>query len=72
MITTIDKSFLDFAEKEIKNQMLTFLKRPMEEIEVERLAKEVVKKIDWDNSALMHKGLSWIAKKYLEQMEMQS
>jgi len=29
------------------------------------LAKYVIPKIDWENEALMHKGLGWIAKNYL-------
>ncbi len=69
MITTVDRTFLDFAEKEIKAQMMMLSKKPIEEFEAEKLAKEVVRKIDWNNSALMHKGMSWIAKNYLEQVE---
>ncbi|GAA4296288.1 hypothetical protein GCM10023142_34890 [Anaerocolumna aminovalerica] len=28
-------------------------------------AKDIVKSIDWNNSALLHKGLSWITQNYL-------
>lgn len=29
------------------------------------IAEKIVKTIDWDNSVLMHKGISWMAKDYL-------
>lgn len=41
----VDRTFLDFAEKEIKTQMMMLSKKPMGESEAEKLAKEVVKKL---------------------------
>lgn len=35
-----------------------------------QIAKEIISLIDWNNSALMHKGLSWMTKNYLVQKNM--
>ena len=32
-----------------------------------KLSESVMPKIDWENEALMHKGLGWIAKNYVSQ-----
>ena len=37
---------------------------------VYKTAKEIVVSTDWNNSALMHKGLSWMARNYLLQKNM--
>ena len=37
----------------------------IEESKAIQIAKEIISLIDWNNSALMHKGLSWITKNYL-------
>lgn len=34
--------------------------------EASDLAAELIDIIDWDNSALMHKGISWITEFYLK------
>lgn len=65
---TVNKDFMDFTEKEMTNQLIRFSKESLKEDEAKVMAKDIVKKIDWNNSALMHKGLSWIAKNYLEQV----
>lgn len=65
MNTTVSKPFVEFAEKEIQIQILRFTKNSILEEKSKELAKEVVSIIDWDDSALMHKGLSWIAKNFL-------
>lgn len=33
--------------------------------EMESLSEEILKEIDWDNPALMHKGIAWIVDFYL-------
>ena len=33
--------------------------------EASKLSEDLIKKIDWDDSALMHKGIAWITKSYL-------
>ena len=68
-MTTINKDFISFAEKEMTAYVIRF-SNDMEEGKASQVAKEIVKLIDWNNSALMHKGLSWIAKKYLTQQKM--
>lgn len=62
-----NKEFIAFAEKEMESQVIRFSKKPLSSKKTKSLAKEIVSKIDWNNSALMHKGLSWIAKNYLKQ-----
>lgn len=41
-----------------------------EENKASQISSDIVKVIDWNNSALMHKGLSWMAKSYLIQQNM--
>lgn len=41
-----------------------------EESQASQVSDDIVKVIDWNNSALMHKGLSWIAKNYLMKRNM--
>jgi hypothetical protein len=65
MNTTVSEPFVEFAEKEIQIQILRFTKNSILEEKSKELAKEVVSIIDWDDLALMHKGLSWIAKNFL-------
>lgn len=33
--------------------------------EASKIAEDLIKKIDWDDSALMHKDIAWITKSYL-------
>lgn len=65
MNATINKPFIEFAEKEMQTQIAKFTKDAVLEEKAKELAKEVVSTIDWNDSALMHKGLSWIAKNFL-------
>ena len=44
---------------------MRFAKNSILEEKSKELAKEVVSIIDWNDSTLMHKGLSWIAKNFL-------
>lgn len=68
-MTIVNKEFIDFAEKEIVAYVMKF-SSGMEESKASQVAKEIVKLIDWNNSALMHKGLSWMAKNYLIKQNM--
>lgn len=55
----IDNEFLEFAKIELKKYIAnTNVDR------VDELADEILQAIDWNNSALMHKGFSWIVKHY--------
>ena len=59
----VNKSFLEFVEKEMQVQIFNFTKNNIAEEKAKDLAKEIVSIVDWNDSTLMHKGLSWIAKK---------
>ena len=60
------QKFLNFAEKQIREQVIKFAKTDLSDKEIDDLAKEITGKIDWESEPLMHKGLSWITKNYLE------
>ena len=66
MTTVKNKQFTEFVEKELTTRVM-LLSKNISKNKACQLAKEIVQVIDWDNSALMHKGLSWIAKNYLLQ-----
>lgn len=68
-MTTVNKEFVTFTEKELTSIVMRFL-NTIEEKKASQISKEIVKMIDWNNSALMHKGLSWMAKNYLLQQKM--
>ncbi|MEE0929921.1 MAG: hypothetical protein UIM53_02840 [Acutalibacteraceae bacterium] len=60
-----DEKFLKLARREIADE-LVFFSEDVKEDEAAQIANELVEKIDWNNKALMHKGFSWIAIRYLE------
>lgn len=62
-MSTINKEFLNFAEDELTNNVINL--GNFEKAKAKQIAKEIVKIIDWDNSALMHKGFTWMVKNYL-------
>lgn len=62
-MSTINKEFLNFAEDELTNNVINL--GNFEKAKAKRIAKEILKIIDWDNSALMHKGFTWMVKNYL-------
>lgn len=66
---TISKEYVDFTEKELTSIIMRFL-NTIEESKANQISTEIIKLIDWNNSALMHKGLSWMAKNYLIQQNM--
>lgn len=63
---TMNREVITLAESEITTWVMEFSKN-RDINDAEKLAKLIVSKIDWKNSALMHKGLSWITKNYLVQ-----
>lgn len=63
-MTTANKEFIEFTERELTVIVLHFI-NTIEENKASQISKEIVKLIDWNNSALMHKGLSWMVKNYL-------
>ena len=42
----------------------------LEEKRANGIAEEILQTVDWDNSVLMHKGLSWMAKNYLKKQNL--
>ena len=68
-MTTMNKEFVDGVERELVSIVMRLVST-MEEVKASQIAKEIIVLIDWNNSALMHKGLSWIAKNYLLQKNM--
>ena len=43
--------------------------KDIEENRANRIAEEILQVVDWNSSALMHKGFSWMAKNYLNQQK---
>lgn len=69
MTTTVNNNMVDFAQKELTSIVMR-LANITEENEARKISGNIVKAIDWNNSALMHKGLSWMAKNYLVKQNM--
>ena len=69
-MSTVNKEFIDFVQTEMTKEVLRFSKESLDDTAAACISKDIVAKIDWQNSALMHKGLSWIAKNYLQQMQL--
>lgn len=69
MTTTISKEMLDYTRKELPDIVMRFLNMT-EESKANQISNEIIDVIDWNNSALMHKGLSWIVKNYLLKQNM--
>mgnify|MGYP001011949289 CR=1 FL=1 len=65
-MTMVNKDFLIYAESELTSELMYFSN--LELNQANQLAKNLVNKIDWNNSALMHKGFSWIAKNSIAQL----
>lgn len=60
-----NKEFLAFVEKEVAENVKYYI-NGVSTKRADEIAKDIVKLIDWDSSALMHKGLSWITQNYLK------
>ena len=67
-MNTIDEKFINQAIKEMTTELVRFSNGTLDTVKSTELAKLIVSEIDWSNSALMHKGISWIAKSYLEKL----
>lgn len=66
MSTNIE--FIKFAEVKMAKEIAAYGQGKIDNNKSLELAKVVVSEIDWNNSALMHKGFSWIAKSFLEKV----
>ena len=67
--TTISNDMLDFIKKELASIVMR-LTNITEESKANQISNDIVNVIDWNNSALMHKGLSWMARNYLIKQNM--
>ena len=67
-MNTIDEKFINQTIKEMTTELVRFSNGTLDTVKSNELAKVAVSEIDWSNSALMHKGISWIAKNYLEKL----
>lgn len=68
-MTTVSKEMIDFAKNEL-TVIVMRLANITEEAKASKISGDIVNVIDWNNSALMHKGLSWMAKNYLMKQNM--
>ena len=64
----LKKEFLEYAEEKITRELIGFSNNTLDKNKAKEIAHELVLSIDWENSALMHKGFCWIAKNYIENM----
>lgn len=63
-MTIVSKEMIEFVKSELTAIVMRMV-NTMEKSKAEQISDDIVKIIDWNNSALMHKGLSWMAKNYL-------
>lgn len=63
-MTTINKDMVEYTKKELTSIVMRLI-TTIEEDKANQISNEIIEIIDWNNSALMHKGLSWMAKNYL-------
>ncbi len=68
-MTTVSNEMIEFAKKEFTSIIMRLV-NSIEESRANQISDDIVKVIDWNNSALMHKGLPWMAKNYLIQQNM--
>lgn len=60
----MSKKVLGIVKKRIK-QILIVHNSELSEYQLDNLTNHTISLIDWDNSALMHKDLSWIVRELL-------
>lgn len=65
-MTTVSNETIESARIELVSIIMRLV-NTIEEGKASQIANDIVRLIDWNNSALMHKGLSWMAKNYLIQ-----
>lgn len=63
-MSTINKKLEDYTKSEMTVVVMRML-NTSDEDKARAISNDIVNIIDWNNSALMHKGLSWMAKNYL-------
>lgn len=65
MITNQQDRFNKYVESTLERELIILSKNQLTKESANEKAKDIASKIDWNNSALMHKGLTWIANNYL-------
>lgn len=65
-MTMVSNEMIEFAKTELTSIIMRLV-NTIEESRASQISNEIIGIIDWNNSALMHKGLSWMAKNYLIQ-----
>jgi len=65
MITNQQDKFNEYVENTLERELIRLSNNQLTKDSANKKAKEIASKIDWNNSALMHKGLTWIANNYL-------
>lgn len=68
-MNTVSTEMVEFTKKELTSIVMR-LANITEEAKAKQISNEIVEVTDWNNSALMHKGLSWMAKNYLMKQNM--
>ena len=68
-MNTVSTEMIEFAKKELTSIVMRLSSITIE-AKANHISNDIVKVIDWNNSVLMHKGLSWIAKNYLMKQNM--
>lgn len=68
-MTTVSNEMVEFVKKGLTSTIMRLV-NSIEESKANQISNDIVKVIGWNNSALMHKGLSWMAKNYLIQQNM--
>lgn len=58
----MSKNGLRFAECELKKCFMAY----MPDAQAEFVAKKAAKTINWDDTALMHKDIRWLARNYMK------
>ena len=55
-----------YIANELKNEIKEILVNERTTEELDELANDALAKIDWEDSALMHKDMKWLANYYLQ------
>lgn len=66
---TANKNMNEYVKEELVSIVMR-LTNITEESKARKISNDIANVIDWSNSALMHKGLSWMAKNYLIKQNM--
>lgn len=60
----VSTEMVEFTQKELTSIVMRLV-NITEEAKAKQISNEIAEVADWNNSALMHKGLSWMTRNYL-------